>query len=96
MIGADDTVTCTKYARENNFLDKPIWMRFERLVKLKKKLLKFTNQAKLRSYRNPSKNKFGHESPLHNSHENAIKLDKNNGNTKWQDATKSEIEQQQD
>ena len=36
--------------------------------------------------------KFDYELPLHNMHENAVKIDKKNGNTKWQDAIKDEIE----
>lgn len=31
---------------------------------------------------------------MHNKHNNAVKLDKKNGNSKWQDTIKAEIEQQ--
>ena len=84
------------YARDNNLLNEPGWTRFKRLAKREKKLLRLTNQAKLRSCRTLPKCKFGYELPLHNRHDNAVKLDNKHSNTKWQDAIRSEIQQQQE
>ena len=52
------------------------------------------NQAKLRSYNTAPKFKYGFEIPRDYNH--AKWLDKRNGNTKWQDATKLELDQQDD
>ena len=51
VIAADDPVTCALYGEENNLLDQPVWKRFKRLAKKKKKMLRMLNQAKLRSHR---------------------------------------------
>ena len=96
IIGANDPVTCANYARDNNLLDTPGWSRFKRLAKREKKLLKLANQAKLRSCRTSPRHKFGCELPLHDKHDNAVKLDRKNVISKWQDAIKAEIEQQQE
>ena len=49
------------------------------------------NQAKLRSYRCEPFWKFGVLVPR--THAQALELDKKNGNTKWQDAEATEMEQ---
>jgi len=49
------------------------------------------NQAKLRSYRMAPCYKYGYEVPRDYNH--AVKLDKHNGNTKWQDSTALEMSQ---
>ena len=49
------------------------------------------NQAKLRSYNTAPKYQFGFEVPR--DYEHAKRLDKQNGNTKWQDCTKLELDQ---
>ncbi len=48
-------------------------------------------QAKLHSYRNAPKYMFGYEIPC--DYEHAKHLDKINGNTKWQDCMKLEMQQ---
>ena len=48
------------------------------------------NQAKLRSFRTAPCHKYGFEIPC--NYEHAVKLDEQNGNTRWQDATTLEIE----
>ena len=94
IIGADDPVTCANYAKDNNLLDTLGWTFFKRLAKREKKLLRITNQAKLRSYRTAPRYKFGYELPHNNCHETAVLLDKKNNNTKWQDTIIAEITQQ--
>ena len=94
IIAADDPVTCAIYARDNNLLELDGWKRFKRLAKRQKKLFRMANQAKLRSYNTAPKFKYGFEIPRDYNH--AKWLDKRNGNTKWQDATKLELDQQDD
>ena len=96
IIGADDPVTSANYARHNNLLDEPGWARFKRLVKREKKLIRLGKQAKLRSCRTSPRCKFRCKLPLHSRYENTVKLDNKNGDSKWQDAIRSEIEQQQE
>jgi hypothetical protein len=49
------------------------------------------NNAKLRSFSTTPKYKFGLEKPRNYQH--ALELDKRSGNTKWMDATSTEISQ---
>jgi hypothetical protein len=91
IIAADDPVTCALYARDNNLLEEAGWLRFKSIAKRQTKLLRMVNQAKLRSYRTAPKYQYGYEVPKSYSH--AVTLDEKNGNTKWQDAVKLEMEQ---
>ena len=91
VFAADDPVACAIYARDNKLLDKPGWKRFRRIVKNHKKLLRMANQAKLRSFRTAPKYMYGYEIPKH--YADALRLDRLHGNTKWQDATKAEMDQ---
>ena len=90
-IAADDPVTCAIYARENNLLELPGWKRFKGIAKRQKKMFRMANQAKLRSYRTTPKYQYGFEVPRDYDH--AVRIDKQNGNTKWQDATSLEMKQ---
>ena len=94
VISADDPVTCAIYAKENDLLDTPGWKRFKRLARRTKKFIRAINQAKLRSYHNAVKYKYGFEVPK--NYKDAIRLDRINGNTRWQDATKLEMGQLDD
>jgi hypothetical protein len=49
------------------------------------------NQAKLHSYRTAPKYQYRYE--VQKSYSHAVTLDKKNGNTKWQDAAKVEMDQ---
>ena len=60
----------------------------------KKGELRLQNQAKLRSSRTSPMHKFGHDVPRNNDYEHAVSIDKKNGNTKWADCIKLEIDQQ--
>jgi hypothetical protein len=81
---ADDPVTYAEYATENNLLDIDGWKQLRRLAKNENKLKCRINQAKLKSYPQEPFWKFG--VPVPRSHAQAVSLDKQNGNTKWQDA----------
>ena len=94
IIGADDPSSCAIYARDNNLLDLPGWRRFQRLAKRQKKLIRMANQAKLRSFNNTPKFKYGFEVARDFLH--GQKLDKINGNTKWADAHGLEMDVMED
>ncbi len=89
ILAADDPVTCAQYALENGLLDLPGWVRFCRLARRTKKLLREVKQAKLRSFNLAPKYKYGYEVPRNYQH--ALELDKANGNHKWKEATELEM-----
>jgi hypothetical protein len=91
MIAKDDPVTCAIYAKDHNLLELPGWTRFKKIAKQQKKLLRMTNQAKLRSYNSAPKYMFGYQVPR--IYKEAIRLDEQNGNTKWQDSVRTEMKQ---
>lgn len=91
VIAADDPVTCAIYAKDNNLLDKEGWKRFKNIAKRQKKLLRLVNQAKLKSFRRGPIYMFGFRVPR--NHEEAMELDRKNGNTRWKDAEKVELTQ---
>jgi len=91
IIAADDPITCAIYAKDNNLLELDGWKRFKRLAKRAKKFLRCINQAKLRSYNTAPKYKYGFEVPR--NYEHAKEIDRQNGNTRWQDAVDLEMRQ---
>ena len=91
VIAADDPVTLAQYALDNDLLETDGLRRFRGIAKNQKKMKRMANQAKLRSYRYAPKYMFGFEVPRNYNH--ALELDKKNGNTRWQDCTKVEMEQ---
>jgi hypothetical protein len=91
IIAADDPVTCAIYAKENNLLELEGWKRFKTIARRHKKYLRMVNQAKLRSYRSATKYMFGYEIPR--DYSDAIRLDNENKNTRWQDCTALEMKQ---
>jgi hypothetical protein len=48
------------------------------------------NQAKLRSYQSAKRYKYGFQVPR--NYEDAVRIDRFNGNTKWQEAVKVELD----
>ena len=90
IVAADSPVVCAQYAKENNLLDTPGWKRFKRLARREKMFTRMVNQAKLRSYNTAPRFKYGFEVPR--GWKRAVQLDEKNGNTKWQDAVKLEMD----
>jgi hypothetical protein len=91
VIAADNPVTCAVYAREHDLLDVKGWRHFRNLAKREKHFLCLIKQAKMKSYRQSPKYKFGYRIPK--DYEEALKLDELNQNTKWEDATVTEMSQ---
>ena len=84
IIAESDPITCAVYAKDNNLLDEPGWKRFKRMARKEGKFLRQVNKAKLKSYKQAPKYKYGYELPR--NYEHAMEIDKQNGNTKWRDA----------
>ena len=90
-FGADCPVECAIYARDHDLLDTQGWKRFKKIANREKKMFRMVNQAKLRSYRHAPKYMFGYEVPKNYAH--ALQLDAQNGNDKWKQCTKLEMQQ---
>ena len=83
----DDPVSLAKYAEENDLLDTPGWKRLKSITSNKTKLNRMLHQAKQK--KGPVY-QFGIQVPR--NVKEAYALDSKNGNTKWGDAMKSEID----
>ena len=82
-----------EYAQENGKLD--AWnsksMPIKKIAKQNKLMVRMVNKAKLESYKNNTTYMFGYEVPR--NHEQAMELDRKNGNSKWADSEKIETDQ---
>ena len=94
LIAADDPVTCAAYAKKKDLLHLPGWKRFRRYAKKEKTLIRAMKQNKIRQARHSVKYMFGYQIPR--NWEEALYLDKKNGNSKWFDARKLEFDQLHD
>ncbi|MGH3054698.1 MAG: reverse transcriptase domain-containing protein, partial [Gaiellaceae bacterium] len=84
-------MTLAKYARDNDLLEQPGWKRFKRLIKREKKYVRMLRQARLAQSCYATKTKFGVEVPR--TLEEALEMDKKDGNDLWQEAVKKEMTQ---
>ena len=94
IIAQDDPVTVAQYAKLQGLLDTKGWKRFKRIAKREKVLQREINQSKLRQVRRRTKVKFGYE--VAQDFADAKRLDEQNGNTLFMDATKLEMSQIKD
>jgi len=92
----DDPITLAKYARQNNLLKTPGWKRLSHIVQdIAREKSTFRSMAHQYHISKGNKSKgpiyqFGIQVPR--NVKEAYELDKNNGNTKWADAIKEEID----
>ena len=91
IIGKSDPVSVAIYAKENNLLHLDGWKRFRRLANRQQKLIRLANQAKLYAFRNRIIYKFGIQVPQ--NHQQAMEIDKANGNHLWREAEETELRQ---
>lgn len=87
----DDPVSVSMYALKNDLLETNGWKRCKVHTKNLKKFSRMVNQSKLKCNRLKPVYKYGFQVPR--NHEEAVKIDEKNGNTKWQDSEKLEIQQ---
>ena len=92
--GTDGKVTLAEYALKHNMLDTPGWKQFRKLAKRVPRMIRMLNQAKLHSFRTSIKYMFGYRIPR--NHAEALRFDHDAGNTKWADAERKEIAEQDD
>ena len=89
----DDPVTVGIYASENGLVGKPGWKSniIRKYAKTQKRIIRRANQAKLQSFRTKPVYMYGYQVPR--NYRQAMELDRENGNTKWADATAIELGQ---
>ena len=90
-IGDTDHVTTAIYASKKGLLDTPGWKKYKKIAKSQKNLMRFAKQAKLHSFRTKPIYMYGFLVPR--NHEQAMEIDRQNGNTKWRDAELIELAQ---
>ena len=89
-IADQDPVTLAKYAKEHDLLNETGWKHFQRLIKHEKQFIRTLRRAKATKTKG-TKIKFGVEVPR--NYNDALRIDKENGNTLWQEAIKTELDQ---
>ena len=91
IIAANDPVTCVAYAKKHNLLNLPGWKRFKNIAGNQKSLTRAINQNKIGQVRRSATYQFGYQIPRDYKH--ALESDKLNGNCRWYDVTKIEMDQ---
>jgi len=84
IIAETDPVTCALYSKENGLLHLPGWKRFSGIVKNQTRLTKISKQNNLHEFNHSPTYKYGIKVP--SNHNNAMELDRLNGNNKWRDS----------
>ena len=91
LIAADEPVTCAEYAKKHDLLHLDASKRLKHIAKNQKQLTRAINQSKIRQGRRSGVYQFGFLIPK--DYKQALQLDEQNGNSKWYDATKLEMDQ---
>jgi len=86
-----DPVTVAMYAKKYNMLDVDGWKRCRRIIRNEKTLARMINQTKLRNFRLKPAYKYGYQVPR--SHEEAMWIDEEAGNSKWAKSEALEVSQ---
>ena len=90
IIAQDDPVTCAAYAKQHKQIELPKWKKLKHIAKHQKTLSRAINQTNIRQVRRSAVYQFGFLIPRDYKH--TLELDKLNGNRRWYDATKKELE----
>ncbi len=91
VIFADDPITVSRYAWNEDLLDTPGWKRCRPYAKSVKQMNRLFIQSKLRSQRTATRIKFGVRVPR--TYQQAMELDRQNGNKLWATAIQTEMNQ---
>ena len=91
LIAADDPVTCSEYTKKPDLLHLDGWKRLKHIAKNQKQLTRAMNQSKIRQVGRSAVYQFRFLIPK--DYKEALQLDEQNGNSKWYDATKLEMDQ---
>ena len=91
LISKDDPITCAVYAKKHDLLDTTGWKHLKRYAKTSKRLIRAVKQSRIRQVRASARYQHGFQVPK--DYNDAMRLDKENGNTHWQDAMDLEVTQ---
>ena len=91
LISKDDPITCAVYAKKHDLLDTTGWNHLKRYAKTSKRLIRAVKQSRIRQVRASARYQHGFQVPK--DYNDAMRLDKENGNTHWQDAMDLELTQ---
>ena len=91
LISKDDPITCAVYAKKHDLLDTTGWKDLKRYAKTSKRLIRAVKQSRIRQVRASARYQHGFQVPK--DYNDAIRLDKENSNTHWQDAMDFELTQ---
>ena len=91
LISKDDPITCAVYAKKHDLLDTTGWKHLKRCAKTSKRLIRAVKQSRIRQVRASARYQHGFQVPK--DYNDAMRLDKENGNTHWQDAMDLELTQ---
>ena len=89
LISKDDPITCAVYAKKHDLLDTTGWKHPKRYAKISKRLIRAVKQSWIRQVRASARYQHGFQVPK--DYNDAIRLDKKNSNTHWQDAMSLEL-----
>ena len=90
LITGDDPVTCATHAKKHDLLHLDGWKRLKHIAMDQKQLTRAINQS-IRQVRRSAVYQFGFLIPK--DYKQALQLDEQNGNSKWYDATRLEMDQ---
>ena len=91
LISKDDPTTCAVYAKKHDLLDTTGWKHLKRYAKTSKRLIRAVKQSRIRQVRASARYQHGFQVPK--DYNEAIRLDRENSNTHWQDAMDLELTQ---
>ena len=91
LISKDDPITCAAYAKKHDLHDTTGWKHLKRYTKTSKRLIRAVKQSRIRQVRASARYQHGFQVPK--DYNDAIRLDKENSNTHWQDAMDLEVTQ---
>ena len=91
VIAGTDPVTVADYAKAKDLLDTPGWKRLKKYVRRPQIRARIAKQVALRKRRTEARIKFGVRVPR--TYQEALRIDRANGNKKWQEAIYAELEQ---
>ena len=91
LISKDDPITCAVYAKKHDLLDTTGWKHLKRYAKTSKRLIRAVKQSRIRQVRASARYQHGFQ--VQKNYNDAMRLDKENGNTHWQDAMDLELTQ---
>ena len=91
LISKDDPITCAVYAKKHDLLDTTGWKHLKRYAKTSKRLIRAVKQSRICQVRASARYQHGFQVPK--DYNDAIRLDKENSNTHWQDPMDLELTQ---